>query len=337
MPRTLACDILMWSYDVIGQGVAVDLDEGAFMNGGNKRKGANAACYKPEDDHSKGCTQKDHYAQRDIRAGEEIVDDYSMYEKEETHPAETRWFGRMHKQLFADMRVADRREHQRARARTEERRRRSRENQLAQEEKRAKRLAALNAVCATRPVKLPPRPAPAESAYFAARATWELHGLSSHATAEMWGRYQRSGAAPWRCKKTAPASVWYPSLGRALRGLVATEDIRACEAVCVLPTRSALSEFSVGNSSIARLGAASEGRLRRLRRSMQQGDRMAMQSRELERASTALLVVLGTPRRSISAGSGPCPMTMAYPRHTRRPHGRWDPPLLCYAVCSVCG
>ena len=57
-----------------------------------------------------------------------------------------------------------------------------------------------------------------------------------------------------RCAPQAVKPIWYPALGRWLRGVVATADIEAGESVCLVPSSSIFSDLTVGNSSLRKIG-----------------------------------------------------------------------------------
>ena len=93
LPQPLACDVLMWAYiriisdeDDNKMMVCADLDEGSFVNHGrteaNMELGINGRGLLQEDEHEEltwyGC-DLEFYANRDIKAGEEIRANYNNF------------------------------------------------------------------------------------------------------------------------------------------------------------------------------------------------------------------------------------------------------------------
>jgi hypothetical protein len=90
LPLPLVCDVVRWSYNDAGNGptARLDLDAGALVNG-VKKAGAkgrpNMRCFAAsvQLQHcpvpSAAGEARRYYAVRDIAAGEELLDDYSLY------------------------------------------------------------------------------------------------------------------------------------------------------------------------------------------------------------------------------------------------------------------
>lgn len=102
------------------------------------------------------------------------------------------------------------------------------------------------------PVQQAPRPSgPQERSQWLPSGPQERRhwlGLSPLQRAERWRR-----ALPVLgidCPKIRMSHIYYPDLGRRLRGAVAAEPIGASEVFCRLPVAALLSQFSVGNSSL---------------------------------------------------------------------------------------